>query len=226
MRFFLPLFLILISCAQLPVLSPPEPSRVSEIQRQCNDLFPNRNVRMVHSIEARIPGRGTQFMTGLTLLSPEREQFRSVMMSIEGLVIFDGVYDKGEIRIDRGIPPFDSPNFASGVLHDVRLMLLRPNGECETGLEEEGIPVCRYGNRDGMITDVEIHPDGTRILCQYAKKSLRRTVRTRPGSGPAIPEETELVFHGAVGYSLYLKLLESEEIAEDDFQGMMKVEGQ
>lgn len=215
--------LILVSCAQLPKLSPPDPSRFFEIRKECEDRFPAGNLRLVHSIEAQIPGRGTQFMTGLTLLSSEREQFRSVMMSIEGLVIFDGVYDKGEISIARGIPPFDSPNFAKGLLDDVRLMLLRPQGEClETGLKERGIPVCRYDKRDGIITDVEIHPDGVCVIRQYAKKSLRRTICTRPGSNPAIPEETELVFHGAVGYSLHLKLLESEQITGSDFKEMMK----
>ncbi|MEZ4528149.1 MAG: hypothetical protein R2941_19740 [Desulfobacterales bacterium] len=224
MRFllFFPFWLILTSCAQLPGLMLSDPSRVPEMQRQCNDLFPKKNMRLVHSIEARIPGRGIQFMTGLTLLSPGRGQFRSVMMSIEGLVIFDGVYDKEEIRIFRGIPPFDSPNFARGLLQDVRLMLLRPESQCaETGWEKQGIPICRYPGRDGMITDVEMHPDQTAIIRQYVKKSLRRTVRIRPGS-----QETELVFHGALGYSLYLKLLESEEITAEDFQEMMKVERQ
>ncbi len=224
MRFFLPLFLLLISCSQLPRLALPESSRVSEIQKQCRELFPDRNMRLVHSIEAHIPGRGTQFMTGLTLLSPERKWFRSVMMSIEGLVFFDGVYDKGEIRIARGIPPFDSPNFARGLLHDVRLMVLRPEGRCaETGVLTDGIPVCRYGD-DTETIDVEIPREGERLICQYISGRLRRTVRVRPGSGTAISEETDLRFHGAVGYALHLRLLESEGISEDDFQEMMKVE--
>ncbi len=224
MRFLLPLFLILISCAQLPRLSLPDSSRVSGIQEQCKSVFPAGNMRMLHSIEAQIPGRGTQFMTGLTLLCPEKEQFRSVMMSIEGLVIFDGLYDRGEIFIARGIPPFDSPNFAKGLLYDVRLMLVQPDREClETGLLEGKIAVCRYGAGEDITTDVEIHPDGVRIIRQYAKKILRRTIRIWPGSDPGMPEKTELVFHGAVGYSLHLNLLESEAISTDDFQEMMKV---
>jgi len=223
MRFLMIFSLLLLSCAQLPKISLPDPCRVSAIQKQCRDTFAAANLRMLHSIEAQIPGSGTRFMTGLTLLCPEKEQFRSVMMSIEGLVIFDGVYDKGEISIARGIPPFDSPNFAKGLLYDVHLMLMQPDREgMETGQTEGGIEVCRYKTGEGMTADVEIHPDGTRFIRQYVRNRLRRTVRLLPGSNPAISEETDLVFHGAVGYSLHLKLLEYEEINHEDFQEMMK----
>jgi len=224
MRFLLLFSLILLSCAQMPKLSPADPSRVSAIQKQCQDIFPSVTLHLLHSIEAQIPGRGTQFMTGLTLLCPAENQFRSVMMSIEGLVIFDGVYDKGKIVTARGIPPFDSPHFAKGLLSDVHLMLVEPAREgLETGLGEGGTEICRYKAGDGMTRDVEIHPDGICFIRQYVKNRLRRTVRIRPGSDPAISEETDLVFHGAAAYSLHLNLLESEEITDDEFQEMMKI---
>ncbi|MEE4355306.1 MAG: hypothetical protein V2I97_02495 [Desulfococcaceae bacterium] len=231
MPFLLSLFLLLYSCAELPHILPPELSgkmNAPEIRDSCRNLFPRHPLRLLHSIEARTPGGKKQFMTGLTLLSPETEQFRSVMMSVEGLVIFDAVYDKGEMRIHRGIPPFDSEKFARGVLNDVRLMFLLPSGKCtEAGIREKGMPICRYENGENIFIDVEISETGDAVIRQYVRKKLRRTVRmagvNADAEGEMPPKESRLLFHGAVGYELQLHLLESETIPENEFQQLLAV---
>jgi hypothetical protein len=136
-------------------------------------------------------------------------------MTPEGFVLLDAVDDKG-ISIRRGVPPFDSPAFTEGMMADIRLMLLPPQGRFrESGRAKNGTAVCRYSDDEGRITDVTAGRNGEncREIRQYdASGFLRRKIRlSRPGN-PGIFEKIELDAPGFMGYSLRMTLLEGEPL--------------
>ena len=66
-------------------------------------------------------------MMGLTVLSSRLRSNRSVIMSLEGFVVFDGEVNQG-LTVHRALPPFDSPGFAEGLMADIRLIFFQPEG--------------------------------------------------------------------------------------------------
>jgi hypothetical protein len=183
-------------------------------------LFPSGRWRFVHSIEATLPGGHRTVLIGVTEVSSRQRTLHCVLMSIEGLVLFDGRMD-GKIRVDRAIPPFDSRTFARGLMGDVALMLLSPPGApVESGSLETGEPVCRYQATEPgggvLTTDVIREGKGRWSVNQYEGGRLHRSLRARTKTGiahgpvPVFPEKWELTAPGPGGYCLHLKLLEAE----------------
>jgi hypothetical protein len=77
---------------------------------------------------------------GVTELSSDPERIHAVMMTIEGLVLFDALFD-GKLTINRGVAPFDSREFAEGLMDDIRLIFFKPAGNAvDAGLTEDGFP--------------------------------------------------------------------------------------
>ena len=98
-------------------------------------------------------------------------------MSIEGLVLFDGIYE-GEVVINRGIRPFDSKEFAKGLMNDIRMVFFPPVGKLSgTGILSNGSHVCRYINDTTTIVDVITDPNHNWEIRQYRNGDLSRSVK-------------------------------------------------
>lgn len=149
-------------------------------------------------------------MIGVTEASPSAGRLHCVLMSVEGLVLSDAVYD-GKLVIRRGIGPFSNPDMVMGMVRDIRLILFAPAGSpAGTGLAC-GRPTCRYGS-GGEVTDVSAGTGGSVDLVQYAGGTRSRTVRFSRMRGDGIPARIELTSRGPIGYSLLLDLIEAEEM--------------
>ena len=86
---------------------------------------------------------------GVTVISPEERKIESVIMTIEGFVFLDAYYDQ-KVVINRGIPPFDSIDFARGMMDDIKLIFFKPEGGLiESGMSDDGSYLCRYKNDYG-----------------------------------------------------------------------------
>ncbi len=216
------LCLCLVSCAAgVPrIVAPPATGQTAAGRKpDLAPLFPSGTWRFVHSIEATLPGGRKTVLMGVTEVSSTQRTLHCVLMSIEGLVLFDG--RKGRtIRVDRAVPPFNSGKFAQGLMADVSLMLLSPPGTpVETGTLENGQPVYRYRTRtpDGkpLITDVIRQGKHRWTINQYEAGRLRRHLRALVGRGATagttatVPEKWELTVPGPRGYDLRLTLLEA-----------------
>lgn len=161
-------------------------------------------------------------MLGVTLIRPAEREIHAVMMTIEGLVMFDGRWEAGAVTIDRGVPPFDSLHFARGLLEDIRLVFLPPEGApSAVGIAEDGTPVCRYEGKGGETVDVIPISDGGWRIDRYADGKRARTVRAESVVPIAEPEpfsiarKITLTAEGggaAPDYSLTLTLLEAEPV--------------
>lgn len=222
----LSILFFLLGCATLPELSPLAPldSEQQAVQIQaCDCVFPPVSARFVHSVETSFAGGRKGMMLGVTLIRPKENRIHAVMMTIEGLVMFDGRWEAGKVTIDRGVPPFDSPHFARGLLEDIRLVFLPP-GEVPTavGLVGDGASVCRYEREGGETVDVIADPDGGWRIYRYADGRRARTVQVGsilPVSHPepfSIARKIVLSAQGqgaAPDYALTLTLLEAEPVS-------------
>ncbi len=207
---------ILISCGFLPSLQPADHADRMVLPQTCQRLFPKGKWQFVHSIEAAMPGGQMGLVMGVTVISSRDKTAHCVLMTIEGLVVFDARYDQ-ELVINRAVAPFDQEGFAAGLINDIQLIFFMPQGPLvETGNDPNGASVCRYQTPDGGIVDLVIDADHTRHIRQYtAQRRLRRTVDAlftkleTDSGGPDFPDRLELTAHGVAGYTLVMDLVEA-----------------
>lgn len=233
---------VLGSCSSIPKIKPFDALQEKNIQNQCPGFipgfFPEKPRQFVHSIQASMPGGKKAFMMGITRIFPGKRTIHCIMMTIEGLVLFDAVFDK-EIKINRGVSPFDSLNFAKGLMDDIRFIFFKPAMFLKAGVLENSAGVCRY--KDGLDRIVDII--GSAALCggnlhdgnikssepphraalaytmhQYKKNKLARTLKAYYNNpqNRNFPDELELTAHKFPGYSLKLNLVESTRIDQPE----------
>jgi hypothetical protein len=215
------LFLILmmsvlpISCSHLPVIKSVDPVAVPDTIQRCRQPFLDIPYRFVHAIEVALPGGGQGTVVGVTVFEPASEIIHSVIMTIEGFVLFDARYEKRAF-VNRAVPPFNAEQFAGHMMEDVRLMFLAPDGRLsDAGVLEDGSTVCRYYGNQDKIVDVIIHQDNTWEIVNYSdnhvilRKIRASSVRDR------IPTMVELTAFGFREYSLRLNLISAEPVSPE-----------
>jgi hypothetical protein len=203
--------LLVLSCARLPKILPVTGADPSEPAEVCGRIFPAGEWQLLHSIEADLPGGRRSVMMGLTVLSSRLRSNRSVIMSLEGFVVFDGEVSQG-LTVHRALPPFDSPGFAEGLMADIRLIFFQPEGSAECGKLTDGSTVCRYKNPDGGVVDIVLRSTGTCESLRYDREQrLIRTVRVPADArtGDGMPQTIELTARGEQSYKLVMTLLEA-----------------
>ena len=199
---------LLTACAGLPRMKAIGNAEVSKTVSFCNDAFPQGKWQLAHAIRATLPNGGKAQLLGVTEISSDPEQIHAVMMTIEGLVLFDGLED-GRLTMKRGVAPFDSRAFAKGLMEDIRLIFIKPAGNPIVGLTEDGFPVCRYRVSDKAMVDVMVGSHGRLEILKYENERLIRRV-TRE-SNP-LPEKITLTAYGPARYGLNLRLISAEQI--------------
>lgn len=208
----LALVLLVLSCARLPKIMPATGADPSEPPEVCNWIFPAGEWQLLHSIGVDLPGGRRTVMMGLTVLSSRLRSNRSVIMSLEGFVVFDGEFNQG-LKVHRALPPFDSSGFAQGLMEDIRLIFFKPEGPAaECGTLTDGSSVCRYENPEGGVVDIVLRRTGSCESLRYDRKQrLIRIVKipadARTGNG--MPQTIELTAQGEQTYRLAMTLLEA-----------------
>ncbi len=218
-RILQPFYLLLIllvsnySCSHIPNIYTTEIDDPDHILEKCRSAFPDSTWNFVHSIEATLSPKNSAFMLGITRIYPQSRSIWAVMVTFEGMVLFDA-YDDGNIVINRAIPPFDSEFFVQGLMEDIRLMFFQPKeATVELGLLDTGKYACRYHSNEKTITDVIIEQNGNLTVSRYHHHRLHRSVRFYRGdkqSRPFIFQRLELIAYNPVKYKMNLNLLESE----------------
>ena len=212
---FLLLFLSIQACTGLKPLIPLDPARKADVLEKCRRPFLPGKYRLVHALETATPDGGRGTAIGVVVADPRTRHFRTVMMTIEGWVLFDA--EAGErLVIHRAVPPFDKPAFAEGLAEDIRLALFAPGGEPTAwGADKGGAPVCRFERADSRLVEVMTGGDGVTGIRLYDEgHTLRKSVSaSHPNkTGPA---ETIEIDSNWPPYTLRLRLLESEALEDD-----------
>ena len=221
--FWLILLLGTVSCTGLPKIDPVNLSTIHEIHKKCSDVFLEGKWRFVHLIEFTMPGNKKSFVMGITVIYPEERKIESVIMTIEGFVFLDAYYDQ-KVVINRGVPPFDSIDFARGMMDDIKLMFFKPEGSLiESGISGDGSHVCRYKNDAGRVVDIiknngcdweirQYSPDGTLIKIVKADQCK---ILAGSSNQSGFPGRIKLASRGIKGYALAFELKEAKRLIKD-----------
>jgi hypothetical protein len=221
--FWLILLLGTVSCTGLPKLDPVNSSKIPEIHKRCSDVFLEGKWQFIHLIEFTMPGNKKSFVMGITVISPEERKIKSVIMTIEGFVLLDAYYDQ-KVVINRGIPPFDSIDFARSMMDDIKLMFFKPEaGLIDSGMSGDGSHICRYKNAAGSVIDVITNSGCDWEIRKYNQGgNLIKTVKADHcknvlGSPNKIgfPGKIELASRGINRYALAFELKEAKRLIKD-----------
>ena len=205
----------IISCSRLPVIKPMDTSMTPDTMRRCHLPFLDIPYRFIHTIEVVLPGGRTGMVVGVTAFDPATKTIQSVIMTIEGFVLFDASYEK-EVRVNRAVPPFNVEHFAGYMMDDVRLIFLNPDGRLtDTGVLEDGSTACRYYLKQNGVIDVIVHKDNTWEIEKYSDShELLRRVMTF-SLQDRIPSMVELNAFGFREYTLRLNLINAEPVSPE-----------
>lgn len=205
--------LLLTACAGMPRIIAVDTAQASKTIKACENAFPDGKWQFSHVIEANLPGGRDAQLIGVTEVSSNPKRIHAVMMTIEGLVLFDALEDD-KLTINRGVAPFDSIGFARGLMEDIRFIFLKPDGvPVDVGITENGFEGCRYRVSDDAVVDVMVRPDRMLEIRQYRNERLIRKVvaELTPGS---VPEKITFTAHEPAGYRLNLRLISAEQITD------------
>jgi hypothetical protein len=205
-------FLLVCGCAGLPPLKPLDPALRPAVLEECRSPFLPTKYRLVHALEAQLPDGGTATGIGILVADPQSGSFRSVLMTIEGWVLFD--IESGAVpAVHRAVPPFDSPGFARRMAEDIGLAFFPPGGEPALWGQEQGFRGCRYERARGGFVDVLKDAGGAREIRLYgAGQELLKRVKIPFLEKPGLADELEIRGEGWPSYGLRLRLIEAEEI--------------
>ncbi|MDP2645210.1 MAG: hypothetical protein Q8P24_09740 [Desulfobacterales bacterium] len=207
---------LITACSGLPKVHPHKTTPPAKLQRDCGQLFPQGKWQFVHSIEAAMPEGQKGMLLGVTRISSVDQTIQTVIMTIEGMVLFDARYDR-QLVINRSVRPFDSGDMAGGLIKDIQLIFFRPPGPLvASGTLANGTAACRYQNPGQQVLDIIKHSDHRWELQLYNQGHKKiRTVEMFFSSDeikPAplhVPNRLKLTFHGYPGYTLDMSLLEA-----------------
>jgi hypothetical protein len=185
----------------------------NQAQPQNPSLFPAGRWQFVHSISFHLANGGDG--TALGVLALDTGGIHCVLMTVEGLVLFEARSMEGEAtEVIRAVSPFDNQEFAAGLMDDVRTIFQKPQGTAESGRLADGAPVFRF-SAAGLVTDILPQADGCWALHTYSEQIRVRTIRTRSCrmvDSARIPEDIDLVSDGPAGYALHLHLISVEKL--------------
>jgi len=208
----------LVACAreqrtQLPALA----GVAGDQGRQaCREIFPQGKWQFVHSIDFAMQGGPGSTVLGVTSIT--EGDIACALLTVEGLTLFEAVFDHdGKIGVRRAVPPFDGPEFAKGLLRDIRAIFQPPSGNMITaGQVADGIPVCRYAGGDAEAVDVlpDVN-DCWQIRSYNQEHLLDRSIigqSCRQLHGYPVPDYLELRIYGPTGYTLKMTLIRADAL--------------
>lgn len=205
--------LLLTACAGLPRINAVDTALASRTIKTCENVFPHGKWQFAHVIEANLPGGRDVQLMGVIEVSTQPKRIHAVMMTIEGLVLFDGLEDD-KLTINRSVAPFDSIGFAKGLMEDIRLMFLKPDGQpMGAGITENGFEVCRYRVSDHAVIDVMVRSEDMLEIRKYENERLIRKVVAELSQG-SVPEKITFTAYEPAKYRLNLRLISVEQITD------------
>jgi hypothetical protein len=207
-----------LGCASLPPIAPLQsPEQRHASVQACLRMFPKGYWRATHTIDASMPMGNNAVLIGVTAVEPKG--IRTLLMSPEGITLFDASVSGDKVSIGRALPPLNRKGFADGLVADVRNSFLPPPGEpVEVGTLQSGAGACRWALPGDKTTDIELRGLQPIALRNYDGASLVREVTVSGDADDGWFSEVRLRTTGVGGYSMVMGLLDHEpggEAAEE-----------
>ncbi len=211
------LIVVLTACGGTTRMAPLAPLGDAGAGPDCRGPFVRARWQFVHAIRMDVAGRSS-FFNGVIDVDPNGNAIRCTLLTLEGLVLFDARL-AGTAAVMKAIPPFDRPALATGILADVALIFLPPQGNLrETGRTTAGT-ACRFVDARGGVVEVATARDGTWRIRKYddAGRMTREVISGATGRKNTagtlfIPDTFSLTAPGTHGYSLHFRLLSATPI--------------
>jgi hypothetical protein len=206
----LPLVLLLAACQTPPLLPQPDEG----LAARCDAVFPRRPWQFSHSLffDAAAGRRGV--LIGVLRIDPARSRIHCTMLTVEGIALFEAEEEDGRLTLRRALPPFDAPDFARGLMSDIRLIFFAPLQPWSAlGLGPDAVPTCRCRTPQGLL-DLRLPPQGGWELLQYdAWGQVRRRVTASAEADRAVARQMALAASGVMGYTLRFELIAAEPLS-------------
>lgn len=199
-------------CGRLPALWPlASVDGAAASVKACRAAFPKGAFSTVHSLDVTLPALNQRtIVIGVAEGEARSGKLKCVLLSPEGLVLFEAEALGGRLTVHRAVPPLDDPEFAARLVADVRLLLFAPPGEPSlVGQLSDGRCACRFS--DGESTrDVVLEPDGGHSIVDYGTGTTPvREARACPPVRRGLAKHARLRVRGLFGYDLRFELLEA-----------------
>lgn len=205
--------LLLVACAHLPTLAPVAEDAKAVAER-CRQAYPRQPWRATHAIFATLPFGNNGGLVGVTAAGPDG--LHAILLSPEGISLFEGVQNNRnplapELKVDRAVPPLDRPDFAASLMADVGHAYLPPTGSPNAiGAYATGETVCRWIPEKGETTDIQLGPDGPRVIRTFQRMHVTREIFLVGEPAGGFYPTVILSVPGAGGYRLEMKLVDHE----------------
>lgn len=173
----------------------------------CERLFPPGPFEATHVVEVSIPFSDDSSLIGVVVAEAGNHGFRSVLMTQEGIVLFDAVRRGDRIEVVRALPPLDPNGFGRPMTDDVRLIFMHPDGNRpEVGRTREGEQICRWTSGNEQI-ELRIVSQQEAMLTRYRSGSVVRRAWLKEIGADGFARDILLETSSVVGYQLHLVLL-------------------
>jgi hypothetical protein len=186
----------------------------AQISIACPDVFARQSFRAVHQIEMESALSGKSLFIGAAKATPDDDALHTVLMSVEGMVLFEGEMKKGVLRIISAFGPLNDPDFARGLMADVSFLLLKPATlPAESGLDDKGLKACRWPSFGGGVTELTSLGEGAVRIRRYdEKRRITKEAMAMPPFDRGMPAGIVLKSFRPAKYTIKLKLIEVEFI--------------
>ncbi len=176
----------------------------------CYAIFPGEPWESVHRIEATIR-RGSSSLLGVTKGEPSERRLESLLLTAEGFILFDAELSEAGIAVRKAVAPFDSPAFARGLMEDVSLLFLPPQGKPTAwATETDGTMICNWENHDDSHTEISGSMDsGWRILHQNKRGKVVKEIALNGPFTKGLASRVELRAFKPAPYTLRMTLVQT-----------------
>jgi hypothetical protein len=203
------LFAALLLCTGC--LTAPEtpllPGAPEDLDR-CVALFPSEPWECVHTIEAVIQGGMSSSLLGITKGDPAGRRLHTVLLTAEGFILFEAEQHGETTSVLKAVAPFDSPAFARGLMEDVNLLFLPPQGGASKwGTTADGAVLCQWERPAGYREDISLSSVMRISLLDGHGDLIKEALLTGPFV-KGLASRMELSAHKPAPYKLKMTLLQ------------------
>lgn len=208
----------LVGCAAEKQLRLPGLSVAVDAERgnSCAEIFPQGRWQFVHSIDFSMrDGAGTTVIGVITL---DENDIECALMTLEGFTLFEAIFHHDtNFEVRRAIPPFDTSEFAKGLMRDIRAIFEPPpSSNKRAGKLADGTPVCRYTAPAGSVVDILPEVDECWQIKSYTSElEMDRSIvgrSCRRNGSSLIPDYLELKTTGRNSYTLKMNLISADNL--------------
>lgn len=177
----------------------------------CERLFPRAGFELSSVVEASIPFSDDASLLAVVTAPADQHEFRSVLLTQDGVVIFDAVRRGEQIDVARALPSLNGATFGRKMTDDIRLLVMRPRGTLrEVGTTDAGRPICRVSEGRRQV-EVILTAEHEAELVEIVDGDVTRRAWLKHIDPNGRAKEILLEHPGITGYGLRLILQTFDE---------------